>query len=375
MKTSTLYLLLTLLAISALIVGLIIGCDEKQIKSPLLGPSAGAGPVGGGDAQKIRLTANPSETITTLEDAEATVQITAIVENNIGQPMPDGTVVYWTATNGTLDSVTTTTTNGASSVTLTFPKAFTGSSVVTATAGDATDSITINVVSITPTGTPSKGLVVSADQTIIPHQGTTTITAFVSTDGEPDANVQVNFSASGAGILKESAAITDENGNASVILIGNNTTTTDQTATVNATTEDGRSGSVSVIVTGGATPTPAPTATPVPTATVAATATPALELIVSTSKSDLSSGGTSDITALVRLGGNPVGDASVNFHVVTSPAAGVGSLAPTGDVLTDSVTGIAQATFTANNPAVAGVATITITHKGITKTSLINVTP
>ncbi|GAK57689.1 hypothetical protein U27_04656 [Candidatus Vecturithrix granuli] len=254
-KKSTLYLIVALLAISALILGLIIGCDEKQIKSPVVGSSAGSGPVGGGDAQKIRLTANPSSTITAVGEEQAIVKITAIVENNIGQPMPDGTVVYWTATVGSLDSVTTTTSNGASTVTLTFPKAFTGSSVVTAIAGDATDSITINVVNVTPTPTvtatptPALGLVVSASNTTIQHGESTTITAYAYRDGQPEAGVQVNFRVSGAGVLQQSAGITDAAGIVTVTLVGQNTSTSsDQTATVTATTNDNRSGTISVIV-------------------------------------------------------------------------------------------------------------------------------
>ena len=324
-KTSTLYLLVTLLAISLLTFGLMSGCDEKQIKSPVIGPAAGSGPVGGGDAQKIRLTANPSETITALADAQATVQITAIVENNIGQPMPDGTVVYWTATNGALDSVTTTTTNGASTVTLTFPKDFTGSSVVTAVAGDATASITINVVSVTPTPTvtstptPLTGFVVSAAQTTIAHQGKTTITAYVTTNGEPEPNVQVNFSVSGAGIIQESAAITDETGKATITLIGNNTSTNDQTATVTATTADGRSGSVAVIVTGGATPTPEPTATAI------ATATPSKTFVVTADSDPIGCNDRIGIQATALNNGQGVPGLQVTFKILNGPITFDGS--------------------------------------------------
>lgn len=373
LNTSTLYLLVALLAISLLTFGLIIGCDEQQIKSPVIGPSAGSGPVGGGDAQSIKLTATPSKTITALAGAQATAQINAIVENNIGQPMPDGTVVYWTATNGTLSSVTTTTSSGASAVTLTFPLDFSGNSVVTATAGDATGSITINVISVTPTGTPSKGLAVSANQTTIAHRGTTKITAFVSTDGEPDANIQVNFSASGAGILQESSAITDKNGNASVTLIGNNTSSGDQTATVNVTTADGRTGSVSVIVSGGATPTPAPTVT------AAATATPAIFLSVNASPTTVSVSGAggvptqSTITAFTSTGGSADNAVVLNFNL-TAPG-GTGTLSPSGSITTGPPSfpnGTAESTFTGTNP---GNATVTVTRGSLTQSVIITVEP
>lgn len=336
-KYSTLYLIVTLLAVSALILGLIIGCDEKKIKAPVTGPSSGSGPVGGGDTQKIRLTANPSKTITALSDAQATAQITAIVENNIGQPMPDGTVVYWTATNGSLDSVTTTTSNGASTVTLTFPQDFTGRSVVTATAGDATDSITIHVVSVTPTPTvtstptPTTGFVVSAAQTTIAHQGTTTITAYVTKNGQPEVDVQVNFSVSGAGILQESAAITDSTGKAAVVLIGNNSSTNDQTATVTATTADGRTGTVSVIVT-----------------------RQAIGLVVSADNSIIGHGEEVTITAYAYRNGQPESGVQVSFVV-----SGAGALQQSA-AITDA-SGNAAVTLVGRNTSTSTDQTATVT--------------
>ena len=347
-KNSTLYLIVTLLAISALILGLIIGCDEKQVKSPVVGSAAGSGPVGGGDAQNIRLTANPSSTITAVGEEQATAQITAIVENNIGQPMPDGTVVYWTATVGELDSVTTTTSNGASTVTLTFPGSFTGSSVITATAGDATASITINVVNVTPTPTitttptPTTGFVVSAAQTTIAHHGTTTITAYVTRDGEPESGVQVNFSVSGAGILQKSAAITGADGKASVVLTGNNISTSDQTATVTATTADGRSGTVSVIVTGGATPTPT------------STTTPSIGLVVTVADTIIGHGEEVTVTALVHRDGQPESGVQVNFSV-----SGAGTLQQSA-AITDA-TGNATVTLVGKNTSTTTDQTATVT--------------
>ena len=85
-KSSTMYILIILLCISGAIIGIFIGCDKnKQVDPPVLGPAAGAGPVGGGDTQKITLLASPSETITVSTEEQATVQVTALIENNIGQ--------------------------------------------------------------------------------------------------------------------------------------------------------------------------------------------------------------------------------------------------------------------------------------------------
>ena len=146
---STLYLILLLTVISAVIVGLIIGCEEKKIDPPVLGPASGSGPIGGGETQRISLSVNPSQTITAVGDEQAIAKITALVENTIGQPMPNGTAVYWNATVGSLDSTTQTTSNGSATVTLTFQKAYKGCSIVTARSGDAQASITICTTHVT----------------------------------------------------------------------------------------------------------------------------------------------------------------------------------------------------------------------------------
>ena len=381
-KTSTLYLLVTLLAISLLTFVLMSGCDEQQIKSPVIGPSAGSGPVGGGDAQKIRLTANPSETITALADAQATVQITAIVENNIGQPMPDGTVVYWTATNGTLDSVTTTTTNGASTVTLTFTKDFTGSSVVTAIAGDATGSITINVVSVTPTATitptttptttptPSKAFIVSAENTSISHGGTTNINATVLTNGQPDQNIQVTFTVSGGGgVLSANAATTNASGVATVVFTGNNTSASDITATITASTFDGRTGSTTVIVGSGATPTP--TATPVTAITSMTIPTLGSPPYVMTD------GDSENIQVTVTRGGFAA-DGTVTFSLSCSRTSGNPTESFISSTTANLSGGIATTTFNAVNnssPNEPEYCTATATTDGASSSITITVNP
>lgn len=262
---SMLCFLLLLTLISAAIIGLMIGCSENKIDTPLTGPSSGSGPIGGGDSQKMKLTASPSNTITVVGNAEASAKVTAIVNNSIGQPMPDGTAVYWSATVGTLDSPTQTTSNGAATVTLTFPTSYSGCSTISAESGDVSSSITVCVsrreATPTPTvtPTPSKALIVSADESSVAHKQSTTISALVLTNGSAEKGVPVKFSVSGNGVLDHSAAVTDDSGKAEVKFTGNNTTANDVTATITASTDDGRTGSVSVIVKAGATPTPKPT--------------------------------------------------------------------------------------------------------------------
>jgi len=312
---------LLLSVISAAIVGLMIGCSENKIDTPLTGPAAGSGPVGGGDSQKMKLTANPSSTIIVYGDAQATAKVTALVNNSIGQPMPDGTPVYWEATVGTLDASTQTTNNGAATVTLTFPASYSGCSTVSAESGDVSSSITLCVsrreATPTPTvtPTPSKSLIVSAANSNIPHKGSTTISAYVTTNGQPQEGIQVKFSTSGGGALSQSAALTDENGYAYVTFTGNNTSASDVTATINASTEDGRTGSVSVVVGTGATPTPTPINTQ-----ITLTAVPTY---VDTCANFSTTPAT--ITATVLQNGLPVTNIPVSFSVTFSPALATGT--------------------------------------------------
>lgn len=248
-------LVVSLIAFSLFLLAIVNSCDEQTIQSPVVGASAGSGPTGGGDTQQLKLSASPSNRIISIADEQPTVKITAQVQNKIGQPMPDGTSVIWTTTEGTLDSTVTTTTKGTCSVTLTVKTGFSGCSVVTAKSGDASASMTLCVDNVTPTPAPVKMLIVKAEKSVIDHKGTTQITAYVATDGKPNQNIQVNFSASAGGTLDASAAVTDASGNASVTLTGYNKTTTGGaiTVTITATTSDGRTGTATVIVNPGNT--------------------------------------------------------------------------------------------------------------------------
>lgn len=243
------HLLLWLALISIAVIGILIGCSEKKhVSPPVIGPAAGSGPTGGGDTQDIELSASPSGHITVTNTEQATVKITAVVKNGIGQPMPDGTVIYWSASQGTLDSVTSTSANGASTVTLTFRAGFNGCSDITARSGDAEETIWVCVSSVAATPTPSRTFIVSSQySTLSAAQTQTTISATAKTNGTPDVGLQVNFTVSGPGTLNASAATTDSSGTATVTLTRITVTST-QTVTVTATSADGRSGTVQVIV-------------------------------------------------------------------------------------------------------------------------------
>ena len=334
-KTSTLVIVFILTLISAVIIGIMIGCDQKDISSPVVGSAAGSGPIGGGNAQKIRLTANPSSTVTAVGEEQATIKITATLFNMIGEPMPDGTVVYWSATIGTLDSATQTTTNGAATASLTFSKTDKGCSAVTATSGSLENSISVCVTradaTATPTitPTPSKSFIISADKSSIQHQETATITAYVSDNGKAQVGAQVKFTVSSGGTLNQSAAVTDENGYAHVTFTGYNTGASDITATINGSTDDGRTGSVSIVVGSGATPTPTMTPTITPTATATPTATPTASPVYDvTLMANRNSGNCGSfspatpatLTAQVLKNGVAVSNVPVEFSVTFSPA-------------------------------------------------------
>lgn len=279
---SMFWFIMLLALISALLIGIMMGCDENKISSPLTGPAAGSGPVGGGDTQSMKLTASPSGTIAVVGTAEASAKVTARVSNSIGQPMPDGTAVHWSATAGTLDAATQTTSNGAATVTVTFASTFSGCSTVSAESGDASGSIVVCVsrTEATPTptatSTPSKAIIVDVEKQSISHNETTEIRAQLTTNGIPEVNVQVTFSPSGGGVLKPTSALTETDGWARVKFTGfnQNASGSDIQATITARTSDGRTGSVVVIVSAAPTPTPTATATIAPTPTITVTTTP-----------------------------------------------------------------------------------------------------
>jgi hypothetical protein len=245
-KSSTLYILFILLGISVAIVGVFIGCDDnKQVNPPVLGPAAGSGPVGGGETQNVTIINEPV-TLYLQEDEASTLDIVALIENTIGQPMPDGTPVYWTVKGH--DSTTATSSNGSSTYTWNIDKIFDGCTYITAQSGDASDTVRMCVARVKVTPTPSKVFVVTTNKTVIAWNETATITATAKTDGTPDEGLQVQFTINGPGTLNASADETDSSGIATVTLTGNNTSGNQQTITVTATTSDGRSGSVQIII-------------------------------------------------------------------------------------------------------------------------------
>lgn len=195
---SSYYVIVFLTLLTLVSVVSMSGCNEKKhVTPPLIGPSAGSGPAGGGDTQRIQLLVSPSEPLEVMETETATVRITALIKNSIGQSMPDGTAVYWNSTNGSLDSVSTTSSNGSTGVTFTFPERYSGCSQVTARSGDATASLRVCVTRVAVTPTPTSAmtptpigvstatplphnLIVTANPPTITMPGTSSVTACTS---------------------------------------------------------------------------------------------------------------------------------------------------------------------------------------------------
>ncbi len=362
---SALYLIIALVLCSAAIIAIIGGCDEKTIDTPILGPASGSGPIGGGESQNIHLSASPSTTVEVLAGEQGKVEITARIENNIGQPMPDGQPVIWSSTIGSLSKTTDSTSNGTSSVTLTFPKDYSGCSTVSVRSGDATASIRVC------TKTIPKGILVESSNSKVDHGDDVTVTATVLKDGAPEVGVQVEFSVSGAGALvTSSTAITDASGKASVIMRGNNTSGADSTATVTAKTSDGRSGSVSIIVESSP-------ATPTPTATAGPTATPAVSITLTGSNNVIAScaaGNTITLTAHVQSGGAPLQNALVTFS--RSPMnGGLSSSSSITDNSGNTTNPVVTFGGPTNCPAATTVVTITATASGQSANFPVTVNP
>jgi hypothetical protein len=102
-----------------------------------------------------------------------------------------------------------------------------------------------------PTPTPVKTFIVSAEKNMIGCDEQIYIRAIAKSDGQPDSNLQINFTILNGPVffVGPSSAVTDASGQAEVDIQGNNCASTGSSqATINATTTDGRNGSVTITV-------------------------------------------------------------------------------------------------------------------------------
>ena len=172
-------------------------------------------------------------------------EVTAVVIEQAGTPVQNGTTVRFTTSLGRVDPVEAQTHNGVATTTffagdtsgLAEVRALSGgagagastSTTTTTTTGGTATASAGNVVQITVGAAAANTVTVSASPgTIGSFGGTATITALVlDASGNRLTNVPVSFSTT-AGSLSASAVNTDANGEANVTL------TTDRTATVTA---------------------------------------------------------------------------------------------------------------------------------------------
>jgi hypothetical protein len=185
-----------------------------------------------------------------------TTSLTAIVLENSGQPVPNGTTVRFTTSLGRVEPGESQTTNGAAVTTFHAGNdsgiadvraisglASGGTSTGTGTGTGGTTTTTAgNVVQITIGAAAANTVVVSASPTTVPTGGgTTTIAAAVlDTNGNRLPNVPVAFSTT-QGSLSTTVANTDTNGEARVQL------TTAQQAVVTASSGS-KTGTVTVAI-------------------------------------------------------------------------------------------------------------------------------
>lgn len=231
------------------IVGLLLlagaGCKRKEYPPPALGTAAGDSVLGGAEAQRIQVWTQIDQSSAAPGNA-ANVDIIARVENGSGWPMPDGTMVVWLASQGSLNNATTTTTDGITSVTLTFPKNYADCSWVTAISGRAKGGVwaCAQVAQSTITITSSKTETSAVDSV--------TVTVRLASNGKPDVGYQVTFSLTQASVVATqndaSAKLTDGNGEASTQINMKNTGATDVLVTVKAETADNRNAEIEILV-------------------------------------------------------------------------------------------------------------------------------
>jgi hypothetical protein len=206
---------------------LMAGCD----KSPLLAPTQST----------ITVSAGTRELPST-----GTTQITAVVTEQAGTAVQDGTTVRFSTTLGVLDPVESQTRNGAA-VTTFFAANSSGVARIRAMSGLASGGDTeSNLVEITVGAAAVNTVTLRANPASVPPTGGTVqlIAAVVSEGGQPLQGILVTFSAD-QGALSNPNAITNASGEASTQL------TTTQQAVVSATAGTKTSSNVTVAVRSG----------------------------------------------------------------------------------------------------------------------------
>jgi hypothetical protein len=151
-----------------------------------------------------------------------------------GTPVPNGTVVNFSATRGTLSAPSATTTNGVASVTISSAQA--GASLITASSSALTAPTTSRSVQFV--ASTATTLELQADPSVVATNQTATISAIVrDPTGNLVANKQVEFLLTDrtSGNLSSSTAITDSLGTARITYTSSSVTSSDNGVRIDAT--------------------------------------------------------------------------------------------------------------------------------------------
>jgi adhesin/invasin len=182
---------------------------------------------------KMELTAPTASTITVSVPAKVlglgdTTQVSALVIEEVGTPVHNGTTVRFSTSLGRLDPPEAQTRNGVATTTF-HAGSVSGIARIRAVSGAATSEDASNVVEVTIGAAAASAVALSATPSTVPATGgSVTLTAtVVDESGNRMANVPVIFSTT-AGTLSSGSALTDATGTATVQL------TTDRSATVTA---------------------------------------------------------------------------------------------------------------------------------------------
>ena len=309
------------------------------------------------DITVAEVSVNPPASITLTTSAASVLMgnpatITATVRDSSGQPVADGTSVSFTTTLGSLNPVSRTTAGGTA--TTTFTSNDIGEATITARAGTATGTITVNVTA----DIEYMSITTSKASIKTDNNDTATITATLLDDNRvPVEGAPVTFSTT-AGQISSADAVTDENGEATVLFKSGAYDKTNQVATITAEAPPNQRASVPVQLTG----------------------TKITLTIANTSLQGAPGASATTLTVTVQDGGGiaifgqpvTISQTGAGASVVFQTVSTVNGAVTTGASVTNStdVTGKFTVTVTGNN---AGVNPVTISAVALGYTATVNV--
>ena len=297
-----------------ILLGMIISCSPSKVNSSSAGTVITGPTTTASSATALALTANPS----TIAPSGSTV-ITAHVVDNLGNNVPDGTVVSFSFAPGDqvkarLSAGSATTVGGIASITLTATTFSSSVVTINAVSGVAAASDVITITS----GAASGSVTVSANPSTISVGNTSNVSASVRDNGgNPVANATVTFSLSNNTLatLSQTSVNTDATGVATMVLTGSAAGSVTVTAAVQSL--GGTSGQANITIN--------PVAT-VPTITISTTA------------SSILTNNTATISAVLS-GFSPVDGLPVIFNISNSAAGYLSSPTTTGQSITVNTAG------------------------------------